>query len=208
MALDALQPEFVGWGPSVGQGGVDGQIPPAGRGLHVCGEGGAPTVCAPGRHGIPHAPAAGALPRAMEAAPRAAGRRVARCLPIGLPPPSKTRAAAPTSLSALAAPAGAVQLAKGSRQRRRPRGNAAAGGRVCMTPGPTLCRLRAAGHRALQPEGSRRAPHGCGSSARGGASAAGLASARASGGGRLHGGVPCRAGLAKRAQAPRSRSPS
>ena len=74
--------------------------------------------------------------------------------------------------------------------------------RVAMlaATGPALCRLRAAGRRALLLAGPRRAPHGRGSSVRGGTSAAGVAAARAAGRGRLCGGVPGRTGLAKRAQ--------
>ena len=88
--------------------------------------------------------------------------------------------------------------ARGRRRGRGPRGTAAAGGPVCQTPGPALCRLRAAGHRALLPAGSRRAPHGCG------ASAADVAAASAAGRGRLRGVVRGCARLAKRAQTPRS----
>ena len=66
----------------------------------------------------------------------------------------------------------------------------------------SLVNSTAAGRRALLPVGTRRAPHGRGASARGGASAAGMATARTAGRGRLCGGVPGRAGLAKRAQTP------
>ena len=114
-------------------------------------------------------------------------------------PPGRTRAAAHAALSALAAPASAARPARGRRRGRGPLGTAATGP-VCATPGPALCRLRAAGRRALLPAGSRRAPHGRGASARGGASVAGVAAARAAGRGWLRGGVPGRAGLAKHTQ--------
>ena len=158
--LGCVATAFASRGPSAGQGGVDGQIPLAAGGLEVCGEGGAP-----GRHAVPNAPAGGALPRAMDATPGAAGSGAAGCVPIGLPPPGTTRAAAPAALSALAALAGAARPARGRRRGREPRGTAAAGGPVCATPGPALCRLRAAGRRALLPAGSQRAPHGRGASA-------------------------------------------
>ena len=48
--------------------------------------------------------------------------------------------------------------------------------------------------------GARRAPHGRGTSTRGGASTAGVAAARAAGRGRPRGGVPGRTGLAQRSQ--------
>ena len=119
---------------------------------------------------------------------------------LGLPPPGRTRTAAPAALSTLAAPAGAARPARGRRRGRGPRSTAAAGGPVCATPGPALCRLRAAGRRALLPAGARRAPHGRGTSTRGGASTAGVAAARAAGRGRPRGGVPGRTGLAQRSQ--------
>ena len=59
---------------------------------------------------------------------------------------------------------------------------------MCATPGPALCRLRAAERRALLPAGTRRAPHGRGASTCGGASAAGVAAARTAGRRRLGGG--------------------
>ena len=68
-------------------------------------------------------------------------------------------------------------------------------------PGPALCRLRAARSRALLPAGARRAPHGCGASARGGASVAGVAAARAAGRGRAGGGFIARVGSAAQPQA-------
>ena len=116
----------------------------------------------PGRHAVPNAPAGGALPSAMDAAPGAAGSGAARCVPIGLPAPGGTGAAAPAPLSTFAAPAGAARPASGRRRGRGPHGTAAASGSVCATPSPALCRLRAAGRRALLPAGSRRAPHGRG----------------------------------------------
>ena len=145
---------------------------------------------------VPNAPAGGALPRAMDAAPSAAESGTAGCVPIGLPPPARARATATAALLALAAPAGAARPARGRRRGRGPRGTAAAGGLMCASPGPALCRLRAAGRRTLLPAGTRRAPHGRGASVRGGASAAGMAAARTAGGG------PGRAGLAKLAQTP------
>ena len=186
----------AGRGPSKGQGGVDGQIPTAVEGLRVCGEGSATIVRAPGRPLVPNAPARGALPSAMDAAPGAAGSGAAGCVPIGLLAPGRTGAVAPAALSALAAPAGEARSARSKRRGRGPHGTAAAGGPVCATPGLALCRLRAAGRRALPLAGSRRSPHGRG------ASAAGVAEACAAGAGRLCGGIPGRAGLAKRAQTP------
>ena len=141
-----------------------------------------------------------ALPSAVGAAPGAAGSGAAGRVPLGLPPPGRTRTAAPAALSTLAAPAGAARPARGRRRGRGPRSTAAAGGPVCATPGPALCRLRAAGRRALLPAGARRAPHGRGTSTRGGASTAGVAAARAAGRGRPRGGVPGRTGLAQRSQ--------
>ena len=69
-------------------------------------------------------------------------------------------------------------------------------------PGPALCRLRAARSGALLPAGARRAPHGCGASARGGASVAGVAAARTASRGRDGGGIATRVGSAARPQAP------
>ena len=122
--------------------------------------------------------------------------------PSSTAPPGRTRATAPAAFSALAAPARAARPARGRRRGRGPHGTAAAGGLVCGTPGPAVCRLRAAGRRALLPAATRRAPHGRGASAHGGASDAGVVAAPTAGRGRLRGGVPGRAGLAKRAQTP------
>ena len=155
-----------------------------------------------------------ALLRAMDAAPGAAGSGAARCVPLGLPPPARTRAAATAALSALAAPAGAARPARGRRRGRGPRGSAAAGGLMCATPGPALCRLRAAGRRALLPTGTRRAAHErgasvCGgASARGGASAAGVVAARIVGRGRIRGGAQAAQGSPSARKRRRSRSPS
>ena len=159
-----------------------------------------PTVGAPGSHAVPDAPAGGTLPSAVGAAPGAAGSGAAGRVPLGLPPPGRTRTAAPAALSTLAAPAGAARPARGRRRGRGPRSTAAAGGPVCATPGPALCRLRAAGRRALLPAGARRAPHGRGTSTHGGASTAGVAAARAAGQGWPLGGVPGHTGLAQRSQ--------
>ena len=87
--------------------------------------------------------------RAVDAAPGTAGSGAVGFVPIGLPPPGKTRAAAPAALSALAAPAGAARPAWGRRRGHGAHGTTPAGGLVCTTPGPALCRLRAAGRRAL-----------------------------------------------------------
>ena len=171
-------------------------IPLATGGLQVCGEGGVPTVRAPGRHVVPNAPAGGALPSAMDAAPGAAGSGVVGCVPNGLLPPGRARGTVPAAHSTLAAPAGVARPASGRKRGRGPRGTATAGGLVSATPSPALCRQRAAGCRALLPAGTRRSPHGRG------ASAAGVAAARTPGRGRLHGVVPGRAGFAKRAQMP------
>ena len=74
---------------------------------------------------------------------RPAGSGAAACVPIGLPPPGKTRTAAPAALSALAAPAGAARPAWGRRQGIGPCGIAAAGGPLCATRGLALCGRRA-----------------------------------------------------------------
>ena len=181
---------------------MEGQIPLAARGLQMCGEGGAAIVRAPGRPLVPNAPARGALPSAMDAAPGAAGSGAAGCVPIGLPAPGTTAAVAPAALSALAAPAGAPRSAMGRRRGRGPHGTAALGGPVCATPGPALCRLRVAGRRAMLLAGSRRALHGRGASTHGSAGVTGVVVACAAGWGRLRGSVPRRGARQMRANSP------
>ena len=94
----------------------------------------------------------------------------------------------PAALLALAAPAGAARPSRGKRRGRGPCGTATSGP-VCTAPGPALCRLRARGRRAVLLAGPQRAPHGRGTSARGGTTATGVAATRAARGARLRGGV-------------------
>ena len=180
---------------------MDGEVPPAAGGLQVSGAVGAPAVCLPRGHAVSNEAAGGALPRAMDAALGAAGKGKAGYVLARLPAAGGTGAAATAAISAIAAPAGAARPARGRRRGRGARGGAAASGLVREAPGPALCRRRAARSGALLPAGARRAPHGCGASARGGASVAGVAAARTASRGRAGGGSTARAGSAARPRA-------
>ena len=91
----------------------------------------------------------------VDIAPSAARRGTARCVPVGLLPAGRARAAAATPLPALTAPASAARLA-GGRQRRRRRGLSGGTdmrGPLREAPGAAMCSLRAVGRRALLPAG-------------------------------------------------------
>ena len=174
-------------------------LPPGGS--RCVGRSACPLFDLPRSHAVSNEAAEGALPRAMDAALGAAGKGKAGYVLAGLPAAGGTGAAATAAISAIAAPAGAARPARGGRRERGARGGAAAGGPVPEAPGPALCRPRAARSGALLPAGARRAPHGCGASARGGASVAGVAAARTARRGRAGGGFTARASSAARPQA-------
>ena len=84
MALDALQPHLQARDLLQGKEvWMSESLLPLG-GFRCVGR----AVRVPGRHAVPNAPAGGALPRAMDVAPGAAGSGAAGCVPIGLPPPA------------------------------------------------------------------------------------------------------------------------